>query len=123
MDEAGACVPGDADGILGTEKTFDVTVDDDAFAPAILKAQNLTEVTLTLTNDGTTPHDFVVGCLATPNDTGCPTKSCFPMSSAVDAVDPGESRTVRFTAPRVEGIYTFRSSVEGDTQKGQFVVQ
>jgi hypothetical protein len=123
MDAAGACVPGDADGILGTRKTFEVMVDDAVFAPTILKAQNLTDVTLTLTNEGAAPHDFVIDCLPTPNEDGCPTESCFPKAAATAPVGPGESSTVRFLVPRVEGIYTFRSSVAGDAQKGQFIVQ
>src|SRR6185503_12585220 len=97
--------------------------DDAAFTPAILKVQNLTKVTLTLTNAGTTPHDFIVSCLPTPNDDGCPTRSCFPEGSATGPLDSGKSLTVKFLVPRVEGIYTFRSSVEGDAQKGQLVVQ
>jgi plastocyanin len=123
MDEAGTCTPDDADGVLGTAKTFEVTVDDATFTPSILKVQNLTKITLTLTNQGTTPHDFTVSCLPTPNDDGCPTKSCFPKDSATSPVDPGKSITVKFTVPRVEGIYAFRSSVAGDEQKGQLVVQ
>lgn len=117
------CSPGDSDGLNGGDTTFVLTVSDDAFAPIILKAQNLSSVTLTLQNAGTRPHDFVVDCLPTPNDNGCPTTSCFPDASAIGPVPPDGSATTTFVTPNPEGIYTFRSDLPGDTQTGQFVIQ
>jgi hypothetical protein len=117
------CKPDDADGILGTADTFEVTVTDDAFAPKVLASQNLTHVTLRLTNDGTTPHGFVIACLQTPNDDGCPTASCFPDEAKVEPLEPGDSRTIEFEVPLVEGIHAVSTGVEGDAAEGQFIVQ
>jgi hypothetical protein len=121
--DGGACGPSDQDGLNGGSSTLDLTVDDDAFAPIILKAQNLSTVTLTLSNTGTRPHDFVVDCLPTPNDNGCPTTSCFPDAAVIPAVAPGASASTTFVTPNPEGIYDFRSDLPGDTMTGQFVVQ
>jgi hypothetical protein len=117
------CGPGDQDGVAGGSYAFDLTVTDDAFTPTILKAQNDATVTLTLTNSGTKPHDFVVDCLATPNGTGCPTTSCFPAAATIPAVAPGATATATFVTPLPEGIYVFRSDQPGDAQTGQFIVQ
>ncbi len=104
----------DSDGIQGGTFSFDVTVDDTAFSPAILKAQNVATVTVTLKNAGTKPHDFVVDCMGT---------ACFPDGGATGPVAPDASATVQFTTPATEGIYGFHSDLPGDTQTGQFVVQ
>jgi hypothetical protein len=110
------CQPDDADGVVGTSMTFDVTVDDDGFSPPILPAQNQTKVTLILHNTGTRPHDFVIDCMPTPNDVGCPMTSCFPPSAAIPAVEPGASATATFTVPNPEGIYYFHSDLPGDAE-------
>jgi hypothetical protein len=122
-DNTSAPCDTDSDGIVGGNYTFDLTVDDDAFAPIILKAQNLATVTLTLTNTGTKPHDFVAMCLPTLNDDGCPLTSCFPDASVIAPLAPDASATTTFITPNPEGIYSFHSDVAGDTQTGQFVVQ
>ena len=96
---------------------------DTAFTPTILKAQNLARVTLTLRNTGTTPHSFVVACMPTPNDDGCPTTSCFPDASTIGPLAPDASATATFVTPNPEGIYVFHSDLPGDSQTGQFVVQ
>lgn len=120
--DGGAC-SSDQDGIIGGAVTLDLTVTDDAFAPIILKAQNRASVTLTLTNQGSRPHDLVFDCLPTPNANGCPTTSCFPDAAAIGPLPPDASATATFVTPNPEGIYTFRSDQAGDTQSGQFVVQ
>jgi hypothetical protein len=120
---AGTCAPGDADGIQGGSYAFDLAVDDTAFSPTILKAENVASVSVTLTNTGTKPHGFVVECMPTPNDEGCPTTSCFPDASTIGPLPPDASATATFVTPNPEGIYVFRSDVSGDTQTGQFVVQ
>ncbi|HEX4512448.1 MAG TPA: hypothetical protein VH054_02895 [Polyangiaceae bacterium] len=122
-DDDDACTPGDQDGVIGGNVTFDLHVTDQAFSTLILESQNDATITLTLTNDGTTPHDFVVDCLPTPNDQGCPTTSCFPADASVAPLSPGQSSTITFITPLVEGIYTFRSDVAGDAQTGQFILQ
>jgi hypothetical protein len=117
-----ACNPEDADGVIGGSYTFDVTVDDSAFSHAILKAQNRSEVTVALTNEGTVPHGFLIECLATPNEDGCPTESCFPDAARIDPLPPGATGSASFEVPRVEGIYVIRS-VEGEPPTAQFIVQ
>jgi hypothetical protein len=71
-------------------------------------------VTLTLTNTGTRPHDFVVECVGSV---------CFPDASTIATVGPDASSTAQFVAPGTEGIYTFRSDLPGDMQAGQFILQ
>jgi hypothetical protein len=117
------CTRDDADGIVGGGYTFMVTVDDTMFAPTILKAQNESNITLTLKNAGTKPHDLVFSCIATPNNNGCPTKSCFDESASIKSLAPGMSATVMFETPNPEGIYVFKSDLAGDMQTGQFIVQ
>ena len=99
---------GDADGVKGGNYTFAVTVDDTAFAPAVLKAQNDGNITLTLTNTGAKPHDLSVD--------GIPTAHVGPVA-------PAQSATVSFVAPDKEGIYVFRSTQSGDMHTGQLILQ
>ncbi len=105
----------DNDGLKGGTYTFALTVDDSGFTPSILSAQNASQVTLTLKNTGTRPHDFVVDCAPTPNTTGCPTTSCFPASSKIPPVAPGASATATFVTPS-DDLYVFRSDVGSDSQ-------
>ena len=120
-----ACTPNDADGVISEPATLLLTVTDKKFAPIVLTTQNTSEITLTLRNDGTTPHSFVVDCRPTPNDDGCPTQSCFPSESRIEPVAPGEQATVVFETPLVEGLYDFHSDVPEDTDlgRGQFLIQ
>jgi hypothetical protein len=117
-DDPGGPCGGDADGVIGGNFTFDVTVNDTGFSPVILKAQNNGQVTLTVKNTGTKPHDFVVQCLTAQ---GC--TACFPDSAKVAPVAPGATATATFTAPGLEGIYTIGSDVPGDAFTGQFILQ
>ncbi len=129
----GPCSPGDSDGIVGVPTVLDLVATDTAFSPAILKAQNLSRVTVTLTNAGARPHGFSIDCLPTPNANGCPPTSCFPDAAVIAPVEPDASATTTFSTPNPEGIYTFRSDVPGDTRAapdggleglvGQFIVQ
>ena len=118
-----ACMPDDADGIVAEPATLTLNVDDTEFSPKILTTQNTSPVTLTVTNQGATPHSFVVDCKATPNTDGCPTQSCFPDGARTEQIAPGESMRIVFETPAVEGVYTFRSDVTGDTLAGQFIIQ
>jgi hypothetical protein len=126
------CVPPDSDGVTGGCYVFDVTVDDTGFAPVILKAQNVSQITINLENTGTKAHDFVVGCV--PIDyPGCPAQFCFSAKARIASVPPGGSGTATFMTPYVEGIYDFRSDSPADSKTatdggltglwGQFVVQ
>ena len=118
-----ACMPDDADGIADEAQTLTLNVDDTEFSPKILTTQNTSKITLTFNNNGSTPHSFVVDCLPTPNDDGCPAKSCFADEAKVDPVAPGESARIVFESPVVEGVYTFHSDVAGDEATGQFIIQ
>jgi hypothetical protein len=109
------CKLDDADGVVGGDVTFDLTVDDSGFSPSILAAQNDAHVTLILHNIGTKSHSFVIDCLATPNMNGCPTTSCFESSASVPPVAAGASAMAEFDVPKPEGIYYFHSDVDGDT--------
>jgi hypothetical protein len=126
------CQPDDADGVLGGDVAFELTVDDTGFSPAILAAQNLANVTLTLHNAGAKPHDFVLDCMPTPNPNGCPYTSCFPSRATISAVAPGASAMATFVVPNPEGIYDYHSSIAGDAPPicmagldgcGQFIVK
>jgi hypothetical protein len=120
-----ACTPDDADGIIDEPAPLFLTVTDSEFRPKILAAQNVSEVTLTLENRGTKPHSFVVECQPTPNSDGCPSESCFPDDAKIAAVPPGDSVTIVFESPLVEGIYAFHSDVaeDGELAPGQFIIQ
>jgi hypothetical protein len=117
------CKPDDADGIVNVDVTVPITVDDTSFRPAIVKTQNASRVTLILTNAGTRPHGFALDCLPTPNDDGCPARSCFPAEATIAPIAPGTSATVVLSTPLVEGIYAYRSPAEGDVATGQFILQ
>jgi hypothetical protein len=117
------CELEDADGIIGGSYTFMLRIDDNRFNPILLSGQNKADVTLTVVNEGTGQDGFSIDCLPTPNDDGCATESCFPVSHATGAIGPGSSATVKFKIPEVEGIYTFRALPDDDQRVGQFIVQ
>jgi hypothetical protein len=121
--EGDPCQPGDADGILGDTDVFAVTVTDGEFTPKILSSQNLTQVTLKLENQGTSPHGFTIACLPTPNSNGCPLESCFPETATIAPVEPGESATTEFEVPLVEGIHVITTGIASDAFEAQFIVQ
>jgi hypothetical protein len=104
----------DQDGIVGGNYTFVVKVNDTVFSPPILKTQNLAMVTLTLTNEGSAPLGFKIGCLGA---------ACFAESSVVEPIAPGTSKTTMFQTPQVEGIYEIGSNVPDGAQTGQFIIQ
>ena len=120
-----ACTPNDADGIIDQPENPRLTVSDTEFVPKIVTAQNTSTITLTLVNEGTRRHGFVVDCKKTPNDDGCPTQSCFPSAAAIPPIDPGTELTVEFESPLVEGIYDFHSDQPEDAEleAGQFIIQ
>lgn len=115
IDDGGACYP-DTDGINGGDYTFDLTVDDTGFSKTILATQNDSQVTLTLTNMGTKPHGFEVGCTQAAAPAGCPTTVCFPSDSSIAPIAPGASQTITFDTPTPDGIiYPFKSSEPADS--------
>lgn len=110
----------DGDGMNGGSNTFELTVDDTGFSKNILATQNDAQVTLTLTNTGTKPHGFEVGCASVTSaypdlPAGCPTTACFPAGSTIAPLAPGASKTVTFDTPTPDGIiYPFKSSAPAD---------
>jgi len=100
-------------------------VDSGSTEPNI-SVQNLAIITLTLTNTGTKPHDFVVQCIPTGlpatcmNPTSCfdnPTDAGSATPNAVTLIptlQPGTSQTIVVQTPLVEGVYNFISDVPGD---------
>lgn len=115
-----ACFP-DTDGVNGGVYTFVLTVDDTGFSKTILATQNDAQVTLTLTNAGTTPHGFQVGCIPVVSTypdlpSGCPTVACFPQSAVIAPLAPGASQTITFDTPAPDDlIYPFTSNEPNDS--------
>jgi hypothetical protein len=115
----------DLNGVSGGSQVIDLTVDDMAFSVGAADSGSMQEnvtlengatVTLTMMNVGARPHDLVVQCQPTPNNSGCPMQSCFPTYADIPLLQPGASATRTFVAPFKEGPYLFTSDVDGDTQ-------
>jgi hypothetical protein len=96
-------------------------VDDTGFSKLLLATQNDAQATLTLTNNGTTPHGFKVGCTsvapAYPDlPAGCRTTTCFPDNASIPPLAPGASATIIFDTPNPDGlIYPFTSNEPADS--------
>jgi hypothetical protein len=115
MDTDAGCYP-DNDGINNVVATIDLTVDDTGFSKTVVSTQNDSPVTLTLTNKGTKPHGFELGCQTTTAPAGCATRACFPDDSTIAPLAPGASKTITFQTPTPDGIiYPFRSSEPADS--------
>jgi hypothetical protein len=123
------CYP-DNDGVNDFTYTIEIAVNDtgftstdgnDAGAKNIIATQNESQVTLTLTNNGTVPHGFQVGCVSVCSSyptlpAGCSPLACFPANSTIAPIAPGTSATVTFLTPTPDGlIYPFSSSAPGDS--------
>jgi hypothetical protein len=128
-----SCTPDDADGINGGDYPVLLNVSDTAFTVGgadsgstepNIATQNLGDVTLTLTNIGTKPHDMVIECIPSGLPAGCVRSSCFPNPAdagstpgsitLIPTLQPGESKTVTFVTPAIEGGYIFISDEPGD---------
>jgi hypothetical protein len=118
-----ACEIEDQDGIIGGTEVFVLRVGDAGFQPVILTAQNQADVTLTLRNESSGEAGFLVDCLPTPNQDGCAQESCFEARASIAPIAPGESATVQFKLPAVEGDYRYRARAGEDTRVGQFILQ
>ena len=123
------CYP-DNDGSNNETYTIDIAVDDtgftssdddDAGAKNIIATQNGSLVTLTLTNRGTKPHGFQVGCVSVCSSyprlpAGCSPWACFPANSTIPPIAPGTSAIITFDTPTPDGlIYPFSSSAPDDS--------
>jgi hypothetical protein len=123
------CYP-DNDGINNEAYTIDIAVDDtgftstggdDAGAKNIIATQNESQVTVNLTNTGTKPHGFAVGCVSVCSSyptlpAGCSPEACFPASSAIAPIAAGAKATVTFVTPTPDGlIYPFSSNEPADS--------
>ncbi len=128
----GGCFP-DGDGLNGGSYTFDLTVDDTGFSKNILATQNDSQVTVHVTNNGTKPHGFTVGCTNVANaypdlPAGCPSKACFPAGATLAPLMPGASGSVTFVTPTPDNlVYPFSSNAPGDAdvaglQNGQWTL-
>jgi hypothetical protein len=122
-DDDDSCFP-DNDGVTGNTDgiyNFVLTVDDTGFSKMLLTTQNSAMVSLMLTNTGTKPHGFKVGCTsvtpAYPNaPAGCPTTACFDASVSIAPLDPGKSATIMFETPVPDNlIYPFTSNEPADS--------
>jgi len=121
--DAAYCYP-DNDGITGGTYTIDLVVNDtgffaggpDAGTKELLSTQNNAQVTLKLTNNGTRPHGFKVGCTQATAPAGCPTTVCFPENSFIAPIAPGTTTTITFDTPTPDGIiYPFTSDEPADS--------
>jgi hypothetical protein len=123
------CYP-DNDGTNSDVYTIDITVNDagftstggdDAGTKNIIATQNESQVTLKLTNSGTKPHGFKVGCVSVCSSyptlpAGCSPKACFPSNSTIAPIAAGTSATITFDTPTPDGlIYPFSSSAPDDS--------
>jgi FtsP/CotA-like multicopper oxidase with cupredoxin domain len=120
--EGDPCEIEDQDGVIGGESAFVVRVYDTEFDPPTLTAQNRADVRLTLENESSGDAGFHVDCLPTRNDEGCPQESCFPGGATIAPIAPGESTTVEFRLPAVEGTYFYRPA-PGDDRTGELVLR
>jgi hypothetical protein len=123
----GSCNPGDENGFVGGVNTVKLSVSDTAFAVGgvgsnssepNIAVENSSTVTLTVTNTGTKPHSFKVACIPSGLPAGCEQMSCFPDAADIPAIAPGDSVTVTFFTPALEGVYRFFSDEEGDSSLG-----
>jgi hypothetical protein len=95
--------------------------DDVSDAKNIIATQNSAQITLTLTNTGTKPHGFQVGCVSVCSSystlpAGCSSQACFPPGATIAPIEPGTSQTVTFITPVPDGLlYPFSSSAPDDS--------
>jgi hypothetical protein len=122
------CYP-DNDGKNNDVDTVAIAVDDtgfsatgaDAGAKNIISTQNDSQVTLTLTNNGTKPHGFEVGCVSVCSSyatlpVGCSPMACFPSGATIAPIAPGTSATVTFETPTPDGLlFPFTSNDPDDS--------
>ncbi len=120
-DGGGAdCFPNN-DGVSSGNYMLDLTVDDTGFSKMLIATQNSAQVTLTLTNNGTKPHGFKVGCTSVTSaypslPAGCPTTVCFDPSASIAPLAPGASVTISFETPAPDDlIYPFTSNEPDDS--------
>lgn len=94
---------GGAGGSTGgaTSQSITVTATEFKFDPATINATPGQTINLTLKNNGTTQHTFVL-----------------PQANVKLTVDPGKSGTQTFTAPTAPGTYPFDCDIAGHKEAG-----
>ena len=113
------CFPSNT-GISSGANTFDLTVDDTGFSKMLFVTPSSSQVTLTLTNSGTKPHGFMVGCTSVAQayptlPAGCPTTACFGPSASIAPLAPGATKTITFETPAPDNlVYPFTSNDPDD---------
>jgi hypothetical protein len=127
------CYP-DNDCITNLPATVDLVVDDTGFyagsadsgadtdggMKTVITTQNRSPVVFTLTNVGTMPHGFTVGCTSVLSvypdlPAGCSSRVCFPADATIPPLEPGTSKTVTFETPAPDNLgYPFKSNAPGD---------
>jgi hypothetical protein len=132
-DGGSSCFP-DNDCVTNVASTVDLVVDDTGFyagspdagadidggMKTVITTQNRSPVIFTLTNVGTQPHGFTVGCTSVLSaypelPAGCPSTACFPAAATISPLDPGTSKTVMFETPTPDNLgYPFKSNAPGD---------
>ncbi|MFP3853282.1 MAG: cupredoxin domain-containing protein [Anaerolineales bacterium] len=96
---------------------LEVTMTDFAFDPAEVSVPAGAEVTLTLTNDGSVEHNWVL------MESGYTAEAPFNEQDQENvsfeaSVLPDETETVTFTAPSESGTYQIVCSIEGHLEAG-----
>jgi hypothetical protein len=119
-DDGGDCYP-DNDGVNDIASTVALSVSDTEFSRTVISTQNASTVTLTLTNTGTKAHGFAVGCTSVLSSypdlpAGCASTACFPSTSTISALVPGQSTSVTFITPVPDNlVYPYKSNEPGDS--------
>jgi uncharacterized cupredoxin-like copper-binding protein len=104
-------------GNSGSDTKINFTMTDFAFSPGELTIPAGQEITLHLTHDGTVEHNFIVMKYGT--DAG----EMFDEADRANVfwemdLQPGDSKTVVFTAPEQPGTYQIICGMPGHLQSG-----
>lgn len=104
-------------GMLDRTDKLSFTMTDFAFHPNEFNVEAGTEITIRVTHDGTMEHNFIVMKYGT--DAG----EVFDETDKVNVfwevdLQPGDSKTIRFTAPEQPGTYQIICGMPGHLQSG-----
>ena len=101
----------------GSSTKVDFTISDFAFAPNEFTVAAGKEITLNLTHDGTMEHNFIVMRYGTDAGEMFDETDKGNVFWEVD-LQPGDSKTVVFTAPEQPGTYQILCGMPGHMQSG-----